>query len=425
MKFDFDDMCSNFYRHKELIINLFIQYYGEEYSELIKNRVENTYYNFSSPPDYDYFYMLKNIKNIRKKDIALITLKNQKYKLICSYIDKQIKKELLTFVTKKTGSTTIRANDISELLCIDGIDIKELLYNSSLTQNEINDNDRQKLENILKRYGIEKVESITIDEILLFKNTLIKKRFNYIASHSDFGLQIFLDFKKNYKINLPQDALSLISFDSMPFSGSIEIQKDNKEGIVFCGFIRVPLTFLYSQGVNWYDVAVIHELIHRVERNDVDDRTGIMFDKVSSGDSAFNEIRVQKLAIKITEQLHAMNIFLYDTPNDFKLCGGSLYEEFFPLIGKFMEKYELILSDCAINNDFDGLIDVFGPSFINFYNKLNDMFYDLVQNYLNTNKLNVLNDAQIDILITEMDKYFKNKYVKVKKYKNNILNLNV
>jgi len=60
MKFDFDDMCSNFYRHKELIINLFIQYYGEEYSELIKNRVENTYYNFSSPPDYDYFYMLKN-----------------------------------------------------------------------------------------------------------------------------------------------------------------------------------------------------------------------------------------------------------------------------------------------------------------------------------------------------------------------------
>ena len=29
-----------------------------------------------------------------------------------------------------------------------------LLYNSSLTQNEINDNDRQKLENILKRYGL-------------------------------------------------------------------------------------------------------------------------------------------------------------------------------------------------------------------------------------------------------------------------------
>lgn len=134
-----------------------------------------------------------------------------------------------------------------------------------------------------------------------------------------------------------------------------------------------------------------------------------MLEETSSGNSAFNEIRVQKLAINITQQLHDMNVYIYDEPNDFKLCGESGYEYFFPLVGDFIEKYELILSRCAIDNDFDSLIDVFGPSFIDFYNKLNDIFYDFIQYFLNTGNLKTQKDEQIDILKKEMDKYFKNR----------------
>ena len=275
-------------------------------------------------------------------------------------------------------------------------------------------NNRQKAETIFNKYNIniENVDEKIIDEIIFFRKILRKKRLNYISLHSDFSCQIFNYFKDNYGFCLPDDILSLISFIKNPYSGTIKLENDKKKQIFF-DFIRLPITYLYSKGTKGYDVSLIHELIHKIETNGC--VTGISLNENGFEESILNEIRTQKLAIKLTQKLHNMNIFIYDDPNDFKIFGESDYEYFFPLIDEFIEKYESILSNCAINNDSFELINMFGSSFIDFYNKINEIFYDLTQYISNNGKFSISKDKQIDILIEEMGNHFKNKNIKIQK----------
>lgn len=431
MQLNFNDICSNFYEHKELIINLFAEYYGEEYKDLIKDRIEKTYYNFSSSPDYDYFYMLKNMENMKRKDIALIKLKNKKYQLICNHIDKKIKKELLSFIDKKIEFDAEKIDNQKEFLTlftdedynqslIDcySLKVNELLQSKrlqkSLEKNIIDD--RQKVKAMFSKYDIdiEKVNENTIDEIISFRNNLRKKRLNYIATHSDFGYQIFRSFEKNYGLDLPEDILSFIAFIQNAYSGALQLEKDNEES-EFYQYVRIPITYLYSKEIKGFDVNIIHELIHKIETNK--NITGIILESSDFENSILNEIRTQKLAIKLTKQLHDMNIFIYDDPKNSKIIGESDYEYFFPLVGEFIEKHESMLSNCAINNDSDSLIDVFGSSFIDFYNRINEIFYDSNQYISKDGEFRVTRDNKIDTLINKMENHFQKQNTKVKKYK--------
>ena len=76
------DVNDNFNKNKNFIIDVFINYYRSDYSDIIKRRLDNVLFDFSSTPEEDYKFMVEHDNQITDLSKLLIKLRYKNYEKI-------------------------------------------------------------------------------------------------------------------------------------------------------------------------------------------------------------------------------------------------------------------------------------------------------------------------------------------------------
>lgn len=413
------NISENFNRHKNIIINLLVDYYGQEYYDLINERINSTYIDFSSTPVEDFKYIIDHDSEISFSDKTIVRLRYELYRNLEKKSRKNIFDLLIKYISDNlliTDVSTLKTNEVLfELLFSDENFNSGLIDSfSSKSTDLLNDdnvatcikesikNDRKRFNDISEKLGID-VSNLTsdfVDKLIELRKVLQKNHKNYIAKNSQFGKETFEAFKREFNVELKPEILSFIMFIENAYSGSVILKKDND--ISFYNYIRIPLTHLINIGVKGLDVNIIHELIHRIETNKY--CVGIAIHDDEDTNDTINEVRTQKLAINLTKKLHGKGIYMYDNPDDYKIEGESTYEWLFPLTKSFIEEFENIFSSCAINNDTDKLNDYFGTSWITYSEHINKVYNTIMYLYSRFGKNpNIELDEFVISMINDME----------------------
>lgn len=408
------NISENFNKYKNVIISLLVDYYGQEYYDLINERINSTFIDFSSTPVEDYKYAKEHDSEISFSDKTIIKLRYKLYRRLeeksrknnFELLSDYILYNLLIIDNSETESDkelfwSLFSDENFNSGLIDSFSLKstELLNDDSVAPciKESIINDREKFKEISQKLGIN-ISNITTDlveKLIEYRKKLQKKHRKYIATNSQYGKKMLKAIKREFGLELLPEVLSNITFIENAYAGSIISGSDNNPS--FHNFIRIPLIRLANMGVKGLDVNIIHELIHKIETDK--NRVGIEILDDDNTNNIINEIRTQKLAIYITRKLHEQGIFIYDNPDDYKIEGESTYEWMFPLSASFLDKFENIFSSCAINNDIDKLNDYFGPSWITYSKHINDVYNSNMYIY---SKYGIVPNIQLDDLVTSM-----------------------
>lgn len=133
--------------------------------------------------------------------------------------------------------------------------------------------------------------------------------------------------------------------------------------------IYFPIFRLLNRNVN-IEKSMIHEIIHAVEYGEK--ISGI--NGLNRIYSLANEVRVDHLAYSVVKECHnqKVNIFgnsLEGLRHSAEEESGISYRILFPIIEDFFSTHQVFINTCAVHNDTDTLIHVFGSEFKDF----NDM----------------------------------------------------
>lgn len=413
------NISENFNKHKSIIISLLVDYYGQEYYSLINTRINSTYIDFSSTPVEDYKYTMRYTNEISPFDKLIINLR---YKLYRRLEDKSRKTnfDLLTkYVFESlliTDQNKIKSNMNLFISLFSDENFNSGLIDafSSKSTSLLRDNnvaasikesiirDQEKFKKISNELGINVLNLSTdsVDELIAYRKKLQANHKNYIVQNSQFGRRMCKAIKREFNLELQPEILSIISFIENSYAGNIIVENDNNTS--YYNYIRIPLIHLINIGVKGLDVNIIHELIHKVETDR--DCVGISILNAENTNDIINEIRTQKLAIHITKILHEQGIFIYDNPKDYKIEGESTYEWMFPLTENFLDKFEDVFSNCAINNDSAKLKEFFGNSWVNYSQHINDVYNNNMYFFSQFGKIpNIQMEKSVASMIDDME----------------------
>ena len=76
------DINDNFNKNRNFIIDILINYYGHEYADIIKKRLDNVFFDFSSTPEEDYNFSRAHGNQINKLSKLLINLRYKEFKKV-------------------------------------------------------------------------------------------------------------------------------------------------------------------------------------------------------------------------------------------------------------------------------------------------------------------------------------------------------
>lgn len=383
------DITDNFNRNKNFIVDILINHYGQKYSEIIKERLENVFFDFSSTPEEEYNFLKSHSDQVNNLDNLLIKLRYKEFKKIKSESQKLNFKRLTEYVEKLLISNFDKVNVESEMFLslftdenfnggyIDAFSSKNInLLNDLSISESIKEsiiNDQKEFRRIIDYLGIvlENLSIDNVDKLIDCRRKLQIIHRNNIIQKSEFGKDIFEEIRKKFAFEPFPETLSAIAFLEHAWSGYISV--GTGANIAYYQIIKIPLLHLINLGIKGLDVNIIHEIIHKVETSG--NCVGIEIADDKNTNKIVNELRTQNLAIKITKELHQTGIFMYDNPNNYKIEGESYYEALFPLTKEFLDVHEALFSDCAINNTPHKLYGYFGEYWKEFSENINNIFY--------------------------------------------------
>lgn len=421
------DINDNFNKNKNFIIDILINYYGHEYADIIKKRLDTVLFDFSSTPEEDYNFSRTHGNQINKLSKLLINSRYKVFKKIQNESRSTNLKALIEYIKIKLQIDNIdKVNIESKAFLslftdnnfnsgfIDAFSSKsiELLNDSSISKS-MKENiiyDQKEFKRIINSLGI-KLENLStndVDELIEYRRKLQTIYKSSIIQKSKYGKNLFEEIRKKFGVELTPENLSSIALVENAWAGYIRVENEN--GIAYHQIIRIPLLHLMNLGVKGLDVSIIHELIHKIETSG--DYVGISIHDNNNTNNIINEIRTQYLAIRITKELHKLGIYMYDNPNDYKIEGESTYETLFPLTKDFLDEHETLFSNCAINNTPQKLHEYFGEFWEEFSKKINSIYYNHMHLFSRTHCMPYV-DVNDDItkLINSMN-LFKGRGVK-------------
>ena len=420
------NISDSFNKNKNFIINILINYYGYEYSDIIKERLENVLFDFSSTPEEDYkflklhetqidslskFFIIERYRNFRKiqNESKQLIMKPLIYSIQCllmnglDKIDVESEKFLTLFMDKNLNGGCIDAFSSKSIALLNKYDAVDSLKESIL-------NDQNEFRKNMEILGInfENLNTENVDNFIEYRKklqTIYKKN---IVKKSKYGKNMYKEIRKKFGVELTPEELSFIALTENAWAGYI--YAGSKNNVTYHQIIKIPLLHLINIDVKGLDVNIIHELIHKIETNG--DYVGISIHDENRTNNIINEIRTQNLAIKITKQLHKIGIFIYDNPDDYNVEGECTYEALFPLTQNFINEYEEIFSSCAINNTPNELFEYFGEDWKEFSEQIDYIYYEHMKYFLGTNNIPYINsNDKITKLINNMNS-FKRRGVK-------------
>lgn len=409
----------NFNKNKKFIVDILINYYGQEYSKVIKDRLENVFFDFSSTPEEEYNYLKSHTEQVNDLNKLLIKLRYKQYEKIKSESQKSNFKALAEYVVNKLSisnfdNINIESETFLSLFTDKNFNSGYIDAFSSKSINLLNDlsiadsikesiiNDQKEFRKIVDSLGIrlENLSAYNVDKLIEYRKKLQTIYKSNITQKSRFGKNLFKEIRKKFDIELTPENLSAIAFLENAWSGYISVENENN--IAYHQIIKIPLLHLINLGVKGLDVNIIHEIIHKIETNG--NYVGISIHDDENTNDIVNEIRTQILAIRITKELHQSGIFIYDNPNNYKIEGESTYEVLFSLTKEFFCEHEELFSNCAINNTPHILYEYFGEYWKEFSEKINNIYYNHMHYFSKTHNIpNIKFNDKITELINNME----------------------
>ncbi len=410
--------------NESAIIDIFCQLYREEYQKDLKNKLENTYFDFSSLPTEEYAYLKKypdqfNIMEKRKIEQNFLNYK----KYVSEAFEGVVRLRLCEEIKRCFGidAPSQQSPDYDKFVSLftdenfnSGIiDIYSEMYSKSITTPGLPTSvlesyfrDRMKSQTMLSELKIPltvftKDGGKRVDDFIFAREELKNNTFRgFITKYSDYGKRVHKSIKKQYRVDFPETVLSHFIFNEQP-----EFLNIAANGEILSHVIKVPLATMINHNIECCDLSIIHELIHRMETS------GGEIGLSDNGKNIIvNEIRTQKIAVKIVEKMRERGIFLADDPSNKEIIDRSFYIKLFPLFGEFCEKYENILSNIAQNNKGKELENVFGPCWNEFSSLIDHIYYNY-DKLLDVSEEKVIArfEKRCQMLIKDMEDYYEKR----------------
>ena len=379
-----EELNENFEKNKKYLIEILCSFYDKKYTEMIRNRINNVYYDFSSTPDEEYKYLQMHPYEFSQSEKYRIEVYYEDYKKAEKAAEKNYK-ELIIFEIKRhfkiSGLDESKEKDeifLKEFISIFTNNNKEtglidtfsteninLLSNPNTSGNvkkHIREN-QDKFIKILKELNIE-INNLTpevVDSFIECRNELKTYYRTDILRSSLYGLHTIKRTRDFFKANIYEDDIAAFVFNKNVCQ-SITYYTVNRVEVLSHHVIMVPVLQKQNKNAKTIDVSLVHESIHKAETNN--HKVGIQIHDQKETNAIMNEIRTQISAIKVAKEAHNNGIYIFDDPFNYREQGECTYEYFFPLIKHFIDEYEEVFTECAITNNPIELIVIFGSKWL-------------------------------------------------------------
>lgn len=354
-----------------LLEQMFIEDYGKKYAQIIKTRLQNTICITTSTPDYDYefikqYHQEKNIPNLNavindyhnfqdlKKEIALKS-NIAVYNLICKYFELDPRKhfqnlqEIITLPFMSYSSKT-KTN-----------------LNSAIRTITIPNLEEQKEQYLTKcaNIGIKPLTDSKKIDLLLDKIVLIFKNFHHeLLTKSSFINNLKYSIFSITGTSYTQSDLSTL----IEYPAACTIFYNRKKDII-TNLVYLPLTQIAQEGYN-IDSFLLHEFRHAVELSLKG--IGINLQGYYSGYRMLNELRTE---LHAHEDLNRIETIFRRTN---KYSG---YTPYLPLMERFINNFQYVFDDIAINNNVDMLEKIFNKEELTKLENLISETFSMTKNY--------------------------------------------
>lgn len=412
-------------KHKDVIIEAFVECYGEQYRELIKSRLDSTYFDFTSNPVDVYKFAQNNKKEFSVGEYVFAKTSYLEYKAVVEKSRKHKNIVLLDLVKKVFKTDNIEEKYFNLVInCFMDEDVEVASIDSCTKEYDpiLSDEDvpecikenllfeRSRFSSALKLLGINEsnVNEETIQEFIKLRKKLFLGYKTSIARESRYGKKIKKELEASCKKKVTDEVVEFFVFKGNACAGRFNLINDPKNEEHYIHFVKMPVIRLLNNRVRSFDVTLIHELVHRIEQGL--NATGINVHDENNTNEIINEIRTQMTAAKITKLLREKGVCVFDNPNDWTIVGETVYEDLYPLAEYFIRHHEKFFLECAIENDYKRLEEYFGPTWKEYSNELGFIFCNL-SFYLSKN--GTFYDLEIDDdfekMISKMNECYERK----------------
>lgn len=337
---------------KKYLIELYAEDYGEEYKELIKKRIDGTYYLFDSNP-IDTFNFYKNNKlSYGLKRMCRIEREYHNYLAVKNRIDKRLTAKYKDILCGFYN--TILLPDDFLVVDYESFSFDSMRKLHSATTSEDNKNSilrrQRNYINFCNLYGVKPITDIeTIDKMIKIKKDLEYEEFKFLLDESIWGKRLKKDIFDKTGVYVDTKLLGSVMYDPKCCASVCQIPSSDGKFVRICYF---PIMKNYRAGA--VDKIFFHENRHVVE-------SGINisgFSPACNGDyMLINELRTQENAIRDAYEFRRVPLFSNygDSPNFI-----NVYERLFEYSGPFIKNYLALLNRLGINNGYYDLEYLFG-----------------------------------------------------------------
>lgn len=334
-------------QNKKMLIDYYTSQYGEESRSIIQERVNKIIYILDSPPDVTFQYLVQNQNYADSLEVENFEELSHDYCYLLKILAEQEQEELYcTFCHYHLISSKEYSNKQEQILSIiNQVHRGEVFYQKAC-----------------KRFGVNAIQDRQIFKQFSQKISEIKesKKIN-LLNQSLWGKMI-RDFFYHIGIKFDDKFFSyLFNLDKLHVAHCINFSSHI--------FVYVPVIQLYLNG-GYVDRVFFHENRHAIEAGS-NYKIGLNYDDFYY----FNEFRTEKHAIEDHQVLPT----LFSKKGDANI--NFYYEYMFPFLGDLLEKYQDPIDQCAIRNDIESFLSIFGKDDMREYSQMLNQNYTLIRNF--------------------------------------------
>jgi|GEM_PF-1136381 len=305
----------------------------------------------------------------------------------------------------KESDEIINSNEKNKVYDILSIKSKRIKYFKSKgidlgSEYESYTQDEKAMESIPSAELIEKTKEIRLDCIEKMNTRVIENTGTYTQNLDDIK-KLDLLLSDSYNKDFVDNNVICVSPNLVSSNNQLEMKN----------IVHIPVFNMLQE---YKDVMFIHEVGHAVEATfSKEDDVNVIFktgfesyeDKIIDKNNIttindddnnnekrkyelFSESIHQKIAMEITEDLHEKGVYIFNTPENAKIKGGTSYEHYNIIINEFYDKFKKDILDSRLEVNLDLLMEKVGKEnfeqlneSITEYSKL--PYYRLMSDYFN------------------------------------------
>ena len=351
----------SFKSYQDILIDKYLEDYGEEFEKIIRSRIDRTLYLFDSNPIDTLKFLLDNEDKIHDNNYFAEVEKNYyNYQKLKRRITQKLEKD---YYGRLSHFFNISSYPIRE-------DILKLDYqsynleNTALLKNDsVNDDIKNKIIRRQNKYleacKEAHVEPLTnpvyINILEKDKEIIEKQKMKYLLSHSTWGKRIIRKFREHDKRIDIDDIVNIMLQKEV---GAANFRLDNNFKAT-TSIVYYPI--MKNTRLKSLDRMFFHENRHVVEAGR--DSVGLNT-HLGNKYQLINEIRTEKHAIEDANELKKKVLWSNDQMPE---NSYNAYEQLFPYTFTFYEDNRSLLDDIAISGDIGFLEDYYGKEELESY----------------------------------------------------------